>query len=281
MQAPPVPAARGGRDLFDQVGDRLVAVEVLALQARVVLRAEVVRRVVLGTLGGAGQEAAAERAERHEADPQFAQDGQHVRLEVAFPDRILALQRRHGLHGVGAADRRGARLGQPEVQHLAFADQVFHRTRHILDRHVRVDAVLVQQVDAVRAQAGQGGLDHLADVRRAAVGAGEMALADDETELRRDLHLVAPAFQRAAQQFLVREGTIHFGRVEQGAAQVDGAVDRRDGFGVVGRAVSVAHAHAAQPDGGDLQSLGSQLSSRQHVVILFLENAAGGGLETM
>jgi hypothetical protein len=39
------------------------------------------------------------------------------------------------------------------VQDLALGDQVFDRTGHVFDRHIRIDAVLVVKVDAVRAQA--------------------------------------------------------------------------------------------------------------------------------
>jgi hypothetical protein len=48
---------------------------------------------------------------------------------------------------MGTTDGLRARLGEAEVLHLAFPDQVFHRARHILDRHVRVDAVLIVKVD--------------------------------------------------------------------------------------------------------------------------------------
>ena len=57
-----------------------------------------------------------------------------------------------GLHGVRGADRRGGRLGQPEVLDLALGDQFADRAGDVLDRHVRVDAVLVEQVDRVDAQ---------------------------------------------------------------------------------------------------------------------------------
>jgi hypothetical protein len=39
-----------------------------------------------------------------------------------------------------------------EVPHLSLRDQLLHRPGDLLDRHVWVDAVLVQQVDVVRAQ---------------------------------------------------------------------------------------------------------------------------------
>ena len=92
-------------------------------------------------------------------------------LEVALPQRVLALQRRDRVHGVGAADRSLAGLGEAEEAHLALANEVGHRAHDVLDRHGGIDAVLVEQVDVVGAEAAQRALDRLADVLRPAVDA--------------------------------------------------------------------------------------------------------------
>ena len=75
------------------VGRLRVDVEVLALEARVVA-AVVVLGVVLGPLRGAGQEPAAQRGVRHEADAQLAQAGRMSSLQVALPQGVLRLERR-------------------------------------------------------------------------------------------------------------------------------------------------------------------------------------------
>ena len=54
------------------------------------------------------------------------------------------------------------RLGQAEVLDLALLDQVLHRAGHVLDRHVRVDAVLIEQVDRVDLQPLRASLGDLA-----------------------------------------------------------------------------------------------------------------------
>jgi hypothetical protein len=51
-----------------------------------------------------------------------------------------------------AADRVDRRLGQPEVAHLARGDELGHRADGLLDRHIRIRAVLVVDVDHVDAQ---------------------------------------------------------------------------------------------------------------------------------
>ena len=88
--------------------------------------------------------------------PSSAQRRQHLGLGVAGPQRVLALHRGDRVHGVGAADRAGAGLGQAEVADLARRDQLADGAGDVLDRHVRVDPVLVEQVDRVDAAAAAG-----------------------------------------------------------------------------------------------------------------------------
>ena len=90
-----------------------------------VKRGTVLRKSPLVELGvlvdRAGEEALAERAERDEADAELLERRQDLLLGLAPPQRVLALQRGHGLHGVGAADVLDAGLGQAEVPDLALA----------------------------------------------------------------------------------------------------------------------------------------------------------------
>ena len=46
--------------------------------------------------------------------------------------------------------------------HLALLNQILHRARDVLDRHVRVDAVLVEQIDGLDPQSAQRALDRRA-----------------------------------------------------------------------------------------------------------------------
>ena len=60
--------------------------------------------------------------------------------------------------------------------------------------------------------------------------------------------------ERAGEQFLVLVRPVRFGRVEEGHAELDGAMDRGDGLALVallGRAVGLAHPHEPEADGGD------------------------------
>jgi len=172
-------------DFLDDPGDPHVFVEVLALQARVI-PAEVAFRERLGALDGAGEEAAAERSERHEADAELAQERDDARLEVPLPERVLALQRRDWVHRMGASNGLFAGLRQAEVANLASSNQISHRADHLLDRDLLVDAVLVEEVDAVGAEPSQRGIHDFADVLWAAVEAGDLSLFDAEAELGGD-----------------------------------------------------------------------------------------------
>jgi hypothetical protein len=92
--------------------------------------------------------------------------------------------------GVRAADRAGPGLGEPEVLDLTLGDELGHGAGDVLDRHRRVDPVLVEQVDPVRAQPPQGGIGDPADLLWADVQAHRAPIADVPAELGRNHHLV-------------------------------------------------------------------------------------------
>ena len=53
--------------------------------------------------------------------------------------------------------------------YLAFLDEVFDRSGHILDRHVQIDAMLVEQVNRIYPQAPERSLSYLLDMFRPAI----------------------------------------------------------------------------------------------------------------
>ena len=53
---------------------------------------------------------------------------------------------------MGPPDGRRGGFGQAEVADLAGCDQLTDGARHVLDRHLRVDAVLVEEVDDVHTE---------------------------------------------------------------------------------------------------------------------------------
>ena len=114
----------------------------LAARASGAKRGEMLRKSLRAERRGrvdlAGEKARAERTERHEADAELLAGGEHaVLLDVARPQRVLALHGGDRLHGVRATDRLRARLGQAEVLHLPLLNQLLHRAGDVLDRDVR------------------------------------------------------------------------------------------------------------------------------------------------
>jgi hypothetical protein len=53
---------------------------------------------------------------------------------------------------VSASDRLRARFRKAEVLDFALLDKVLHRPCYVLDRHVRINAVLIEQIDSIDLQ---------------------------------------------------------------------------------------------------------------------------------
>jgi hypothetical protein len=121
---------------------------------------------------------------------------------------------------------------------------------------VRVDRVLVVEVDPVGGQALEGAFDGRVDVGRAVVeGAGSAPGMGHEAELGGDQDVVASGRDRVADDFLAVERAVDLGGVDVGDAEVECAVDGVDGLGVVQAAaggVGAGHGHGTQADPGDL-----------------------------
>ena len=74
-----------------------------------------------------------------------------------------------------ATDRLHAGFRKPEVLDLALLNQVLHRSRDVFDRHVRIDTVLIEQVDRVDLEPLERGLGDLLDVPGPAIQAALLA----------------------------------------------------------------------------------------------------------
>ena len=114
---------------------------------------------------------------------------------------------------------------RPKCLTLPSLNQVLHRAGDVFDRHVRVDAVLIEEIDPIGPEPLQRRLGDLADVRGPAVQAGLLAVLELEAELRRDDDLIANRRERFADELFVRERPVHFGGVEERDAAVDGRAD--------------------------------------------------------
>src|SRR5271165_5486153 len=152
------------------------------------------------------------------------------------------------MDGMGAADVGDASLGKTEKSYFALLDQITYRAGHFLDRHGRIDAVLIEQVDIVGAKPAQGPLHRLTDMLRPAssFGANLLSALETKAKLGGDHHLVTPALERPAEQFLVGERPIDLGRVEDGAPRFVAAMQVGDRLTFIPRTVDLALAHTAR-----------------------------------
>src|SRR5512135_3387715 len=157
---------RGG-DLLHSIHELQVLLEVLSLEPRP-LATPVVRWQILEAAQLAGEEAAAKRAVRDEADAQFPDGREQLVLRDAAPQRILGLQGGNRVYRVRPADGRGHRLGQAEVTHLPLPYQFRHGTDGLFNGDVRIDTVLVVEVDVVDPQPSERAVAGLAHMFRAA-----------------------------------------------------------------------------------------------------------------
>jgi hypothetical protein len=243
-----------------------VRVEVLSLKPRIAAT-EVPLGVVLGATNVPCEKAAAERTEGNQTDAQLAQERKDARLEVALPERVLALQRGDRMHRMRAADGLLPRLRQSEKSHLPSLDQLRHHPHDLLDRHFGIDPMLIEKVDRLHTQPPQRSFNRSTNCVRPAGDAHRLPVLDSPAELRGDDHSIAFAGQSTAEQFLVVERPVHLGGIEERDAKLDGPVDGGDRLLLVRRSVALAEAHASEAKGGDLQ-LSSELARNQHACIL-------------
>src|ERR1700692_3811126 len=82
------------------------------------------------------------------------------------------------MYGMPAANGLGAGFAQAERTHLAVLDELRHGADRVLDRHARIDAVLIIEIDHLHAQALEARLAGTDDEFRTAVGEFAVAAAD-------------------------------------------------------------------------------------------------------
>ena len=73
-------------------------------------------------------------------------------LRTTPEQRVFALHRRDRLDGVRAANCLDPSFREAEVFDLTFGNQFFDRARYVLDRHLRIDAMLIKKIDVIGPQ---------------------------------------------------------------------------------------------------------------------------------
>src|ERR1035438_6576073 len=206
--------------------------------------------------------ALAQWAEGNKADSEFFESRNDLRFRLPPPQRVFALQGGDRLDGVSATNRVHSCLGKPKVLDLAFPNQVLHRSRDVFDRHLRIDTMLIEQIDGVDPEPLERRLGDLLDVLRPAVQASLLPIGVEvEPKFGRNRDLPAEGSESFTYQFLIDVRAVHFRGIEERYAAFHGSADHRDHLLLVlGRAVTKAHSHAAQADRRNFQAALSQLA---------------------
>src|SRR5947209_7085543 len=121
-----------------------------------------------------------------------------------------------------AADRLHSRLGKAEALDLAFPNQLLDRSRHVFDRHVQVDAVLIVEIDRIDFEPLERALCALLDALRPAIYNLLPAGIDLDPELGGYHHLPSKRSEGFAHELFVREQAVHFSGIEECDAALDG-----------------------------------------------------------
>ena len=220
-------------------------------------------RVALGQIGEIGdvpgQQTAAERRVGDKGDAEITR--QLAGLSRLFPveQRELALHSGDRVRRMGPPDPLRPCLAQSEKPHFALLDEPRHRADRLLDRHCRVDPVLVVEVDDLDPEPLQARLAGPGDIGGAAVDPVGAAGPACLTEFGGDHNAITAALQRAAEQLFVLPPAIHVRAVEMVDPEFDRAMDQPHSGRVVADAVDARQRHAAEADRRDLRSRFAEL----------------------
>jgi len=140
------------------------------------------------------------------------------------------------------------------VADFSHLDEPRHGADGLFDRGVGVNPVLVVEIDHLDAEPLQALVRALAHVFRPARHAAHRRIGGPhDAELGGNDDRGATTRDRASDEFLVMTHAVHVGGVQEGTAKIDRAVDRRDRFPLIRRAIELRHAHAAEAEGGDVE----------------------------
>jgi hypothetical protein len=159
---------------------------------------------------------------------------------------------------MGPAQRAQTHLGQAPVQNLALLHQVLDSASDVLDGNLRVNPVLVEEIDPVGPEPSERTFDRQLDMLRAAVQPRPTLAGleiDVPAELRHD-HRPVPEWLRGfAEDAFVLMRAIGLGAVEEGDALVVGCPDDVDHLRAVRdrRLERAVHVLDAEADAGNLQ----------------------------
>jgi hypothetical protein len=160
------------------------------------------------------------------------------------------------LDRVCATDRLHSRFRKSEVLDLALVNQFLHRAGHVFDWYVRINTVLIEQVDHIAPESLKRGVSNFHDVLGPTVQPNPFAGLRIKLppEFCGNHHLPTERSESLTNKFFVRERSVNLSGIEERDPAVDGRSNQRDHLLLVcRRTVAKAHSHAAEPDRRDFQ----------------------------
>src|SRR5579859_114534 len=141
------------------------------------------------------------------------------------------------------------KIGAGDVADFTLTHKLVQRIENLFDRRQSVEAVKVVDVHVIGVETAQAALQRDAQMR---AGGAKIVrpVSHAEVGLGRDQRLVAPAFERFAQDFLGEPAGVDIGSVEEVDSGVEADVEETAGFGHVGVSPCLEKLVAA-PESGD------------------------------
>src|SRR5262249_34066508 len=210
--------------LAKQVNQGLIRLPSLRRKAREdVAEVGTVERCVFVDLSR--EESLPQRAIWNESDSEFLECRQHFRFWPSRPQRVFALDCSDRLDCMCASNRLRSCFRKAEVFHLTLLNQVLHRSRHVFDRHVWINTVLIEHINDLDLESLERGLGDLLDVLWPTIQPHPARLSVGlkfESELRGYHHLLTEGGEGFAHEFFVRERAVNFSGIEERNAAFDG-----------------------------------------------------------
>src|SRR6266446_3448858 len=162
-----------------------------------------------------------------------------------------------------AAKGLGAGLGESDVTNLSFLDQIRQSADSVFNRSIWVNPVLIVEVNVGGPEPLQAGIACFSHVFRTPIDAAGFRIIGiaNDAEFCRNNKLVAFSANRAPNQLLILERTVHISCIEKGDTKFNSAVNGSDGFFFIAGSIEFRHAHTAQAEGGDGQAVAAKLAS--------------------
>ena len=155
---------------------------------------------------------------------------------------------------------RGRRFRQSQIADLSRPHQFRHSANRFFDRHLRIDAMLVVQIDGSYPQTLQAPLAAGLHVFRPAIDAPHrrVRLVAHNSELGGEKNLFAHAANRLANKHFVVAIAVNVRGVQKRDAQLNRTMNRSRRFRIVPRSIKFGHPHTAQTQGGNKRAVLSQ-----------------------